>query len=323
MPKKTVVMVAETSLTIEEAFREFIGEKITSGVAPKTIRNYEQSFQYFMELELDENYDFPIGELYKVYILQWIDTMQRRKMKVVTMNSYLRVMRVFLYWCMDTERKYIDAPYKINLIKGEDTLPKVFDGDEVELLLAKPTSTKDFVEWRTWAIANWIVATGDRASTICGYKISDLNFKEKEIKKRHLKSKKAEIRPLSHALEGIMKTYIRVCRSRVGEDAWLFPSNTEEQLTYNALAHSFTRYCKERGTKTHNVHALRHYFATVYARESGDIERLRRLLGHSTYAMTKRYLELTDEDLRKDFDMRNPLDRMTVKRARTKKVEME
>lgn len=322
MPKKTVVMADVGGLTIREAFNEFIGDKITEGVAAKTIRNYEQAFQYFMELELDEDDSFQIGELIKAYVLQWIDAMTKRGMKVITMNSYLRIMRVFLYWCMDTERRYIEPSYKINLIKGEEVLPKVFTDDEVEKLLAKPTRVRDFVEWRTWAIVNWVVATGDRAATVCGYKIGDIDFKAREIKVRHLKSKKVQIKPMSHQLEMIMKTYIRACRSRVDEEAWLFPSSTEEQLTYNALAHSLTRYCKERGTKTHNMHALRHYFATVYARETGDIERLRRMLGHSTYDMTKRYMSLVDEDLRKDFDARNPLDKIAAKKARTKKVEM-
>ncbi len=51
---------------------------------------------------------------------------------------------------------------------------------------------------------------------------------------------------------------------------------------------------------------FRHTFATEYLRKGGDIERLRRVLGHSSYVMVMRYLHLDKGDLGKDFDLRSP-----------------
>ena len=47
-------------------------------------------------------------------------------------------------------------------------------------------------------------------------------------------------------------------------------------------------------------------FATTYLRTGGDIERLRKILGHSTYAMVMRYVHLDASDLHVDFDERTP-----------------
>lgn len=42
---------------------------------------------------------------------------------------------------------------------------------------------------------------------------------------------------------------------------------------------------------------LRHTSATSYLQNGGDLELVRRLLGHNSYAITKRYLSLTSADL--------------------------
>lgn len=59
------------------------------------------------------------------------------------------------------------------------------------------------------------------------------------------------------------------------------------------------------GFRVH-AHRFRHTFATEYLRQGGEIERLRRILGHTTYAMVMRYVHLDKGDLYRDFDQRSP-----------------
>jgi len=55
-----------------------------------------------------------------------------------------------------------------------------------------------------------------------------------------------------------------------------------------------------------HAHRFRHTFATEYLRRGGEMERLRRILGHTTYLMVMRYVHLDKGDLGKDFDERSP-----------------
>ncbi|MHB8508387.1 MAG: recombinase family protein [Candidatus Dormibacteria bacterium] len=49
-------------------------------------------------------------------------------------------------------------------------------------------------------------------------------------------------------------------------------------------------------------------FATEYLRAGGEIERLRRIRGHTTYLMVMRYVHLDRGDLGRDFELRAPRD---------------
>jgi integrase/recombinase XerD len=214
---------------------------------------------------------------------------------------------------MDPARGYIAPAFKIEMIKGQEEPLKLFTDEELELLLEKPRAKDSFTDWRTWAIVNWVIGTGNRAATICQVQIGDIDFKYKEITLQHTKNKKAQTIPLSPALETVIKEYIRIWRKESSAEDYLFPSVADEKLTTNALAHSFGRYCNDRGVERTNIHGLRHNFAKGWVRNNGNMFALQQILGHSSLDMTRRYVKLFGEDIKEDFEKFNPLD--NIKRA--------
>ena len=320
--RKVSLNVGKNVISLEAAFEEFIADKENSGLAAKTIRNYVQSYEYFTELEFEGDTSIDVNSVMKIYVEQWKASMIEQNMKVTTINHYLRDVRTFLYWCMNEDRLYIEPSYKIDVVKGQKPLPKIFSDEEVELILAKPVNVNDWVEWRDWAITNWVVGTGNRAETVCELQIGDIDFKNGQVVLRHNKNKDLLVIPLSSSLEGVMRLYNRKCRNGCKDSDWLFPNISNERLTYNALAHTFAKYCKSRGVQRTNIHGLRHYFGTSLARKNLSGEKIQKLLGHSTYSTTQNYIKLVENDLKEDYSDYNPLD--TIKRAssRRKKVSM-
>lgn len=303
------------------AFDEFIQEKEARNLSQATIKNYIQSFEYFMdfnELSRDEN---TTDEINVGMFHHWIGSMKLDGVKHTSINHYLRDCRAFFYWCMDEDRKYITPSFKIHLVEGQEEQLKLFSDEDIALLLEKPRRNDSFVVWRTWAIVNWVLGTGNRASTICDVRLNDVFYAKKEIALGHTKNKKAQIIPLSSSLETVLKEYCRMWRKEAEVDGWLFPNVGEEQLTTNALRHAFAKYCDDRGVEQTNIHGLRHNFAKGWVRNNGNMFALQKILGHASLDMTRKYVKLFSEDIKDDFDKFNPLD--TIKRGarRTQKVK--
>lgn len=318
--RKIVKSAGSDLIPIAEAFEEFLAEKSAQNLSSATLRNYQQSYDFFMRYH-DFAPDATTDEVTLSHFHKWINSMKLDGVKPNSINHYLRDCRAFFYWCMDSDRRYIEPAFKIKMIEGQEEQIKLFTDEELALLLEKPKRNDSFTEWRTWAIVNWVLGTGNRASTICEVRLTDVNYSKKEITLRHTKNKKAQIIPLSSSLETVLKEYIRVYRRDADINGFLFPNVGEEQLTTNALRHAFARYCVNRGVDKSNIHGLRHNFAKGWVRNNGNMFALQKILGHSTLDMTRKYVKLFAEDIKEDFDKYSPLDSIKRSSRRTQTIK--
>lgn len=325
MPRGTTKRVIKKStgydlIPLTQAFEEYAIEKEARNLAEKTIRNYKETLDKFMLVHGFDD-ETTTDEITQSHIYKWINTMKLEGIKPSSINHYLRDIRAFFYWCMEENREYITPAFKIQMIEAQEEQLKLFTDDELSALLEKPKKKASFTEWRTYAIVNWVLGTGNRASTICDVKITDINFSKKEIMLGHTKNKKAQIIPLSSSLETVIKEYMRMWRKDAPVDGYLFCNVGEEKLTTNALRHAFGRYCESRGVEKTNIHGLRHNFAKGWVRNNGNMFALQKILGHSSLDMTRKYVKLFSEDIKEDFDRFSPLDTIKKSSRRTQVVK--
>lgn len=302
-----------------EAFEEFIEEKEAQNKSPQTIHNYRQTFEAFCKFN-GFNRNTSVECVNRKVFLDWVNDMAQDK-QPVTVNHYLRDVRVFLNWCMDDDHRYIEKPFKMKEMSMQDVKPKSFSDDDIALLMEKPDLKADFPEWRTYAIVCWIMDNGSRTETVCCAKMRDVDFKNKMITFSHTKNRKAQVVGMSDALSGILKEYIRKWRYDAKVDEYLFPNIGGEQLTGSGLRCAFKRYCLNRGVKQHNVHGLRHTFSLYYIRNNGNQFKLQKILGHSTMEMTRRYVNLAAADITSDYDRFSPLANAKRKASRTRVIQ--
>jgi integrase/recombinase XerD len=312
---------------IGQAFEDFIMEKEYKNLSPSTINNYKYSYEIFCRfanIEGDENPNDVKPQLF----FKWMNTMKLEGIKPTAINHYLRDCRAFFYWMMAAERRYIEIPFKIQMMEAQEEVFKMFSPEEIEALLVKPARNASFVTWRTWAIVNWVLATGNRAATICEVRLGDVDYRQKEIILRHTKNKRAQTIPLSSSLSTVLKDYVKMWRNVKDEygnkttpDDYLFCDISQQQMTTNALKHSFSRYCTSRGVAHTNIHGLRHNFAKLWIVNNGSMAKLQRILGHSSLEMTRRYVKLFGEDLKDEFDKFNPLDTIRRSAKRTQNIQ--
>lgn len=313
--RRRIMKNEESAILLQSAFEEFIEQKTANGLSNSTIKNYEFSFDYFMQYnEFDNSTEIKV--LTEQLFYKFINHCRNQDVRPTTINHYLRDLRCFVYWAQD--RNYIQ-PFNIKLVEAQEDSIKFFSDEDVDKLLVKPARNATFVEWRTWAICNFVMATGARASTICNIRIEDLDFQSGLIKYAHTKNKKAQTVPMSAALANVLKEYMRMFKLPL--TGYLFPNVGAEQMTANALRLSFARYCEDRGTEKTSIHGLRHTFSRGWILNNGGTYQLQQILGHSTTDMTRRYVKLFGEDLKSGYESFSPLDNIKKTKSRTKKIE--
>lgn len=316
MAKHKFKAAAKVETTLYETFNQFIEEKQALNRSAATLKNYKVSYNIFTEYhKFDE--DTLLENLELSHFYKFINHCKNNEVREQSINHYIRDWRTFLNWCY--EREIIREPVKLKEIKVQEDLPKMYQDDEIAIMLEKPKEGESFSNWRTWAIISTVYATGLRAATLCDLTLEDLNFERGEIAIEKQKNKKAGLLPLTAALANVLKEYIKKWLKNAELTDWLFPSITGEQFNVNALNHSIERYCKLRGIDGHGIHSIRHNFARDLIAYGGTPFHLQKYLQHSDIKMSQHYVKLFASDLKQNAEDISPLDNAKKKAKRTSK----
>lgn len=298
-----ITMSKKTNLTLGEAFDLFIRKCKVKNLSDLSIESYQKKLVHFFEFIDKES---PVTDITEDTVDDYILWLRENTNgNDITINSYLRSMRAFLYYCMDCG--YIPQ-FKIQLIKAEKKLKETYTDDEIQRLLKKPdTNTCTFSTYKTWVFENWLLGTGNRISTALNIRISDIDFENGTITMRKTKNRRQQIIPLSNSLGEIIQEYLLV---RGGEaDDYLFCNEYGLQASDRSYQQLVRRYNIKHNVNKTSCHTFRHTFAKNWILAGGDIFRLQKILGHSDLTVTKEYVQMFGQDLQLDFEKFNPLDR--------------
>ncbi len=299
-----ITMSKKSTLTIHEAFELFIRKCKIKNLTELSISSYEKKMVHFYEF-VDKNdlITTITSDTVDDYIL-WLR--ENTEANDITINSYLRSVRAFLYYCM--ECNYIPT-FKIKLIKAEKKIKETYTDEELMRLLQKPDINNcSFSCYKTWVFENYLLGTGNRISTALDLHIGDINFQSGVIVLRKTKNRKQQIIPLSNTLADILQEYLQI---RGGEDEdYLFCNEYGQQASCRTYQQLVRRYNIKRNVNKTSCHTFRHTFAKNWILNSGDMFRLQKILGHSDLTVTKEYVNMFGQDLQLDFEKFNPLDNL-------------
>lgn len=143
-----------------------------------------------------------------------------------------------------------------------------------------------------------LAGTGLRLSEALNLVVEDVQ--DDRLRVRQGKGRKPRWVPLTRQLQRDLHRYIEHVRGDLESDR-LFP-NRSEQAWSRSSAEELMRRLRLTTKLPVKAHAFRHTFATEYLRRGGEIDRLRRILGHTTFAMTAKYARLAGVDLSRDIE---------------------
>lgn len=310
--KKQLTMSKNINLSIDDAFQNFIKKSKIRNLSDKTLTTYQNHYKVFSGV-IDSTE--PIANITDNTLDDFIEYLkEHRHVNDITVNTYLRTLRAFLYYCMDCGHL---KEFKIKMPKVEKTIKETYTTEELERLLKKPdVNMCTFAEFKTWVFENYLLGTGNRVSTALNVRIKDINFADGTITLIKTKSRKQQIIPLSATLSNILMEYLSY---RGGdEDDFVFCNNYGEQASVRTYQDLVRKYNISRNVNKTSIHLFRHTFAKNWILAGGDVFRLQKILGHSDLSVTKEYVEMFGQDLQMDFERFNPLDKIskTHKRIR-------
>ena len=302
--KRLTIQKGATNITVADATTEFMRHCKVKNLSPQTIRYYEgvlKIFQVFLGADVSmQDVD---SDVIDSFILR-----QQECTSDVSVNTRLRGVRAFLYYCMS---KGYCSSFKIRLTKQNEVLKMTYTDEELQLLLKKPDLKGcSFTDYRNWAVVNFLLGTAVRVSTLINIKVADIDLTESILLVRHAKNRRQCVIPISRSLNKVLVEYLTY-RNHENGDEYMFCNQYGKKLTPEALEHAVTKYGKRKGVEGVSCHRFRHTFSKNYILEGGDVFRLQKILGHSTMEMVKKYVNLYGNEVSKDFNRYNILERVS------------
>lgn len=199
-----------------------------------------------------------------------------------TRRSIYASVRGFYTWAMESGRVTSDPASALPTVAAGPAVPRPAPEAAYRAALADADA-------RQHVILRLAGEAGLRRAEIAGISRHDLvRDLEGWTLIVHGKGDRIRLVPLTDSLAGEV-------RRALGERGqWLLPSTVGEHLTPRHVGVLASRALPTGVT----LHMLRHRFATVVNRSTGDLIAVQRLLGHVSVATTQRYVAVQDDALR-------------------------
>ena len=196
---------------------------------------------------------------------------------------------------------------KIQNPKRELYLPKFLKDEELDKIFSVCNSNNP-TEERDTLIIELLYATGVRVSELVNIKIKDINREEKLIKVLGKGNKERMVIYNNHTKKAL-DTYLK--------DGYnYFNKKSSEYLILNKNGNKLSeRYIREIINKkvsqaTLDIkispHTLRHTFATDILENGADLMTVKELLGHESLNTTSIYTHITNEQIKKTYNLAHP-----------------
>ena len=166
---------------------------------------------------------------------------------------------------------------------------------------------------RDLGIVSLMLFCGLRSREVLSLRLGDVNILQEQVHVRG-KGDKDRVIPLAPYVRSALSAYVETERPAVDHDVLfviLKRPNRGRPMTTTALRELFRYHRKRSGIAAANPHRFRHTFAVDMVRAGMPVPTLMRLMGHTNIEMTMRYVNLSAEDVREEFEkaIRRRMDR--------------
>jgi site-specific recombinase XerD len=315
------------NITFSQAIDGYMLDARARGLSPKTIADYQNGFRHFREYLNGQ--DPNLRDITTRDIRQFLaylraepvepDGIAPRPARKLSKKSVCNIHTALSsLWTWALSEKFVDE-HIIRMVrppKPETPAIKPFSQADVEALLEACQYTRAYkrpdkakcrnerpTAQRDRSIIMLLTDTGIRASECCanprtdapGLLIRDVDRRNSRIKVWG-KGDEERFLPVSNRTMKAIWRYL-LERDEPRQEDPLFLSYYGDPLTVDALGKLIKRLGEKAGVENAHPHRFRHTFATNVLRNGANVLQLKRMLGHSSMEMVKRYVEIAQCDI--------------------------
>lgn len=293
MEAKTEVIKFQYPLSLVEAINIYL-DYLSCYAAKKTIEYYWENLNRFnkfilesdLRLPFTENVKVCLDEVNKDVVIAYIKYLRSSGIKNVSVNTYVRAVRVFNHFLL--ENNYTDDDWFSNIKKLRNDPDPVVVLTETEYInIIRYISRRDY-STRNICVFRLFCDCGLRLNEVIKLNVEDIQPTYLIIKDS--KYNKSRYVPLPAFLYKNIKLYID--GRSFGP---VFLTRSGERITKSSITKLFKNIKTDLNLKHVHPHQLRHTFATSYVAGGGNLEMLRILLGHADLNITQNYLHLAQD----------------------------
>ncbi|NPV70424.1 MAG: tyrosine-type recombinase/integrase [Firmicutes bacterium] len=306
------------SLAWEEVAEGFLLFKRSQGLAERTLEDLRYHTGLFLKaagIAGTEDY-----ECFRRAVLEYLA--KSSSLAPSTYNKRLQVLKTFFSWCVSEGYLPADPIHGVKRRREGET-PRAAGEDALRRLLSVPDRAT-FTGLRDYALLLLALDTGIRPKEACSLKIHHFNLRglEATVPREAAKTRVSRTLPISLVTAEAVKKLIAARHPSWDERIPVFCTEDGRFMTHNAWDRRLQLYSKAAGVKV-RPYDLRHSFALMFLRNGGNAFSLQKTLGHASMTMTKRYVALTQQDLREQHAIASPLNTLLPRRNRVRKVRSD
>jgi site-specific recombinase XerD len=289
-------------------------------VSPHTLAGYKQTFIQLLRywnLCSPAQPDPGLDQFQVALLLDFLSHLEKklgnapstRNARLAAVKSFFKMVGLLQPRYQDQCRQILALPSKRTRRRKPDFLEK----KEVDAVFAS-VDTHGQDGYRDLCILRTLYNTGARASELCGIRIPDLDFDQKQVR-IYGKGRKERTIPLWDSTMAFLRTYLKSERRAPLPPFrdFLFINQRRGRLTRSGLYHLCSQYLAEAARKAasierkkiHPVHAWRYTTATHLGLAGVDVTVVQEWLGHVSINTTCGYraipMQTKREALRKFY----------------------
>lgn len=290
---------------VEEYLLWLVEEK---GYSRETRDARYSQLKIFMTYLDSKGIDF--GELNPVNLDSYIEYRATEcKCNRKTIAENVSVLRDFLryaeskFWCRCDLNKSLKAPR----IYAREDVPSFITWNEMQQVVERSSTKENRAAKRNHAIIMLLSVYGLRSSEVANLKLTDIDWRNKQIYLRRAKMCKPQVMPLNDEVAQALLDYILNSRNNEVKEPNLFLGvrapykSIETSTVYNVAARALDGYGEN--LRHRGPHSYRHTCATHLINTGHTMKEVADVLGHQQLDTTQIYAKVDFANLQKVSDM--------------------